>query len=324
MGQKITGVILLLIGIALVFFKKSPPASIIEDRRERIQIKFLEYKKIKPNLSYKDSVPEMKIENLIMIGEVGKFGVGGHEGKILRVARFENVTDAIEHRYNLPRHILAAMMMEESGGVDLLPNGLGDGGFGLCHMQSDVAKDFGLRVYANCNGRVCNGKDKRSCRKNGKRLNHALELKQLIAENQTNRREVIKYDERLHPVINLDAVGRMLASYMDGPKIKYHKNFGPLRTAIARYAGIYNYEAYWKDVRENMKMLASAEMRRKVEKDFNKLNPNLRINGSPADFKMYIELSQEQNYNYGLVHYKTLPIYLPKNSEKVLRTISNF
>ena len=40
-----------------------------------------------------------------------------------------------------------------------------------------------------------------------------------------------------------------------------------------------------------------------LEKEFNKRNPNLKINGKAGDFDGYINAHQEQNLNYGLAAY---------------------
>jgi hypothetical protein len=55
-----------------------------------------------PFTLFTNSVKEAQFENLIMIGKVGKWGVEGDEGKVLRALRFKNITDSIESRYNLP------------------------------------------------------------------------------------------------------------------------------------------------------------------------------------------------------------------------------
>lgn len=271
-------------------------------------------KKLKPTFLHKDSFPELVCNNLVMIGKVGKYGVDGIPGKLLRVLRFQNVSNAVERRYNLPRHIILAMVMEESSGVDLLPNALGDGGFGLCHMQASVARDFGLRTYKNCKALICNGRSRRSCRNaHDQYLNHARDLKELILQHGSNRRVLIRYDDRLNPVVNLDAVGRMLAYHMAGRR---YKNLDPFHTAISRYAGSYNYDAYWRDVQHNMKVLGKDGVVAWLEKKFNALNPSLTINGASAGFKEYIALSQEQNYNYGLAEYEKLPPYHSSKNPK--------
>ncbi len=282
-------------------------------------------KKPEFNYVYRDSFPEPKFENLHMIGKVGKFGVGSYEGKILRVMRFKKITDANEKKYNLPSVVICAMMAQESSGVDLLPNGLGDGGFGLCHMQSVVAASFGCKVYDNCKAMVCNGKDKRSCRVPGGKANHAKKLLKELEKGKFNRKNLYQLDDRLHPILNLDAVGRMLAYHMDGNPLKIKgQKLGPFRTAICRYAGKYTYETYWKEVSKIMSMLNDPVFMQKVEDEFNRINPNLKINGKPGDYDLYIEVSQNQAYNYGLREYMETPLYKPKNSEIVLKTYKNF
>ena len=291
-------------------------------KAHRLSVSFRTYKHLKPSVHYKDSIPPLHIEHLTMIGTEGIYGVDGIKGKLLRSLRFQNITDAVEWRYNLPRHTILAMVMEESSGIEDLPNALGDGGFGLCHMQPPVAQEFGLVVYQNCTAMICNGKHPRSCKDERDRLcNHASDLKKIVAQYKTDRRVLIGYDERLNRLLNLDAVGRMLASHMDGPA--YGAN-GPFHTAILRYAGTHNYKAYWRDVRRNMKALVNKKLLAALEQEFNALNPNLTINGEPADFDRYIALSQEQNYNYGLAQYMALPLYLPRNSDTVLATLGKF
>ncbi len=212
--------------------------------------------------------------------------------------------------------------MEESNGVDLLPNGLGDGGFGLCHMQSVNAKDFGLKVYENCNAMVCNGKDRRSCRVNAQKANHAKGLKDLIVNNSYNRKKVITYDDRLHPIKNIDAVGRMLMFFMNQKPIG---KLDPLQSAICRYAGSYNYKAYWRDIQINMKLLNDLDFRDQVEAKFNKYNPTLLINGKSGNFDTYIKVSQQQNHNYGLEEYvKQHPKYESSNSNKVIKLYKDY
>ncbi len=295
--------------LSSIFFLKggSSDKDNVPQKVERVSVHHREYKNLKPELSYSRIYSDPEFENLNMLGTVSKYGVYGDVGKVLRAMRFENISNAVENRYNLPHHMILAMVIEESNGVDLLPNGRNDGGFGLCHMQPATAHEFGLKIYADCKKMVCE--------------EHALELKNILEKNNFDRSKVQKYDDRFNPILNLDAVGRMLASYMDGPKIK---GLGPGRTAICRYAGKYNYSQYWADVRRNMNLLSDEEFMKKVEDAFNKANPNLVINGERGDFDSYIATSAEQAYNYGLGEYLKLPKYLPKNSEIVLATIDDF
>ncbi len=251
------------------------------------------YKKNKPkNTYYRAIVEEKKYENLNMIGYVSKTGVHGNKfeqrlyGMTLRALRFQNITEKVEKKYGLDRNLLLSMIMQESGGADLLPNSSDDGGLGLCHMQPLLADMFGLKTYDNC--------------KKLRSKSHGKKLRELIIEHDYNRRELIKYDDRFHPLLNIDAAGRMLAYYMSGLP---QKNT-PLKTAIVGYAGKTNYKKYYKNVVFYMKKLNDDSFINKVRKEFNRLNPDLRIAGKKADFDDYIKTHQELNRNYGLDDYK--------------------
>jgi len=304
---------------------KETPVQEVEEKtpleKKRIKINWREFKKLKPSVVYKEIVPPLQMENLKMPDRVNKYGARTFEGKILRTLRFKNITDAVESRYNLPPRILLAMIIEESTGVDLLPNARGDGGFGLCHMQGLTASEYGLKTFKGCNALVCNGRDHRSCKGAGGKLeNHAKELANFIKLNTKDREALIGADERLNPLINIDAAGRMLAAGISGPKLKGKlSGLDSLEVAIARYAGSYNYKNYWRDINNNMRAFKNTRLLDSVKQNFNKKNPNLKINGKNANFHDYIAESEKQNLNYGLEEYKKLPKYLPKNSIDVLK-----
>ncbi len=298
--------------------KKSPGIKRVEIAGSRSFLK----KRPLGNFKFKDSIPEPEFKNLVMLGEIGKFGSDNFEGKIIRSLRFQNLTREVERRYNLPDNILLAMIVQESSGADLLPNGLGDGGFGLCHMQPIVAREFGLYTYKACSAMVCNGKDKRSCLRNGKRVDHASELSVFILKNRLGRKGVYHVDDRLHPIYNIDAAGRMIAYHIAAEK--QLPGMGPLRTAICRYAGSTNYCAYWDAVRMVMKKLNNPAYIKKVEALFNNSNKNLQINGKPGNFQKYIEVSQQQLYNYGLSEYEKLPYWSIKNTDIVQKTYKKY
>jgi len=235
---------------------------------------------------------EPVFENLNMIGTVNDFGIGGKSqierlyGMILRTLRFQNIITKVEEKYGLPENILAAMIMQESGGVDLLPNSADDGGIGLCHMQPSVAAEFGLKIYNNC--------------RKLKSKKHGRELRLLIKEFKTDRKKLIQYDDRFHPLINIDAAGRMMAYYMSGNEIMD----SPLESGLYRYAGKYNYSTYQEQVFRYQELLNDDDVIDAVEDEFNLLNPDLKINGQPADFDDYIEIHIQQTHNYGIENYK--------------------
>lgn len=143
------------------------------------------------------------------------------------------------------------------------------------------------------------------------------DLKLMIESKNFDRKSLVQYDDRLQPVINIDAVGRMLAYYMRSSI----KGCTPLESAIARYAGAYNYKQYWRDVQKNMDLLSDTLFLSKLEQKFNEKNVDLLVNGKPGNFDSYIKASQEQNYNYGLGAYEKLPYFKPKNSDQVIASL---
>lgn len=300
------------------------PNEVNEGVDQRKEISFSEYKKIKPNLTFEQKVKEPVYENLNMPDKVGRYGAETHEGKILRSLRFKNITDAVEDRYNLPPGVLLAMVMEESTGEDLLPNARGDGGFGLSHMQGSTASEFGLKTFHGCNSLVCNSS--RGCKnENGEFVNHAKQLADLMKQSADDRKVLCEADERLHWILNLDAVGRMLSSYMSGPKLKGKlSHLGSFRTAIARYAGSVNYENYWNDICRNMRDLSDSNVIDSIAENFDAINKDLRIDGEPANYYDYLQSFQSQAQNYGLEEYKKLVKYKPANSDRVLASYKEF
>lgn len=251
-----------------------------------------DYKTLKPqNLEYSEKYSEPSFENLQMIGSVSEIGVSAKTtkerlyGMILRTLRFKNITNKVEKKYGLPENLLLAMMMQESGGVDLLPNSSDDGGLGLCHMQPYMADLFGLKTYQNCTKMVSK--------------KHGKALRELIGINNQDKKLLLKFDDRFHPILNLDAAGRMLAYYMNGPQTQNTA----VKTAISGYAGRYNYPEYYKRVTDYREKLNDKYLIFRVEKLFNDKNLRLKINGKPADFKSYILTHQQQNRNYGLDNY---------------------
>ncbi len=244
-------------------------------------------------------VPDADMKNLEMPGDIGKYGGDDICGKIVRVLRYQNITFAVERRYdNLPKNILLAMMMEESTGIDMFGNANEDGGIGLIHMQPELACDFGLHTFNDC----C----KMRCTKDQKAL------EKIIEENNHNRKRVVKYDDRLNPVLNIDAAARMLSYYMELPVLG---DLTPMESAIKRYAWKWNYKKYLKHISINMAYLSDPKVHFEVDSCFNSMNKKLTINGKSANFKMYIKLSQAQAVNYGLYGYNELPLLKIKNAD---------
>jgi len=246
------------------------------------------YKLLKPKCKYREIVQEPIFHNLNMIGDVSKNGVTGDRlyGMILRTLRFKNISRKVEKKYQISENLILAMIMYESGGVDLLPNSSDDGGVGLCHMQPIVAQSFGLKTYRNCNKMVSKI--------------HGIEIRKLIQKKNYDRKKLLQYDDRFHPLLNIDAVGRILSYYRAGMDVKG----SPEKTAIWGYSGSKNYEKYYKAIVEFRNYLNDNDLIEKVRQEFNRRNPNLLINGVKANFDDYIYTHLQQNLNYGLSDYK--------------------
>jgi hypothetical protein len=229
------------------------------------------------HLGFNQKFSDPKFENLNMIGDVADWGVPGDAGKISRALRFRNITAATEKKYGIPSGCLLAMICQESSGADLLPNSSDDGGFGLIHMQPCTAREFGLKTYGGCDELICRA--------------HAKKLEKIIEENNYDRKKVIKFDDRLHPILNIDAAGRMMAYYMKK---------GGFNGAMKAYSGRSGYAS---QIRHFMKLINSSTYIKALAKRFNADNPKLKCNDKKINFDGYIAISRKQNFNYGLSQY---------------------
>jgi hypothetical protein len=283
-----------------------------KENLKRIELKERARLKKKPKFLKAEELTPLKIENLHLSGKIYKYGVTSdnklesYYGRFERALRFKPLTDAIETKYNLPEGIIFSMMIQESNGRDVLPNALEDGGAGLCHMQAIVAQEYGLKTLET----------------NGKLVDKELG-KKLTEKIKTYKENPIKMsyeDDRFNPLINLDAVARMLVTHIQGKKIE---GLGPLRTAIRRYAGKANYEDYWKNLGVYMTLMRNEKFLGGLEKNFNKNNKDLIINGEKPEnpFLTYMEAFYKANAeNYKVEYYnRENPNY---NSER-LRDVQN-
>ena len=253
--------------------------------------------------AYYSYYSEPVFENLNMIGNVTDYGVDNEDGKISRAMRFKNVADAVQRHYGIkPKNLILAMVCQETGGADLLPNSSDDGGIGLCHMQGSTAYTFGLHTYNNCNELVC--------------TEDGEKLRALIQECGRDLKKLITYDDRFNVLLNLDAVGRILAESNQKDNIP---NYTELQSAICRYSGFPNYKRYMREVNKYLDDFNENDYLESVEKRFNEINPDLTINGEHADFKEYIKVCNQQNFNYGLQEYLNLGKY---NPEKKIAKVS--
>jgi hypothetical protein len=298
--------------------EEQPVAESVENVENRIVITREELFKLTLDLPYEEKVTPLVVENLNMPGEVTKWGVDLEVGKVLRTLRYQDFTRAAEKRYKLPKNLLLSMILEESTGEDLLPNGLGDGGFGLCHMQGVVAKEeLGLKTFKDCHSMICNGV--KGCKVNGKFVNHAEQLKQFMIANKNDRRKLVEADERLNILKNIDAAARKVAAGIAGKKLGGEfSHLNHLQVGIARYSGTGNYKDYWRDVSATMEKFNNSNYVDEAIEVFNKANPNLKANGKNVDYYGYLEEFRKEHVNYGLDKYIEMPKYLPINSEEAL------
>lgn len=247
---------------------------------------------IKPlHLDYVNLNPKPDFENLSLLCIEGKYGINDCDSHtrmlaiFMRALRFQNITKAVEEKYELPENLLLTMLMQECHGINYLPNGQNDGGIGLIHMQPLLANQFGLNTLNGCKDLVCH--------------HHGRQLKGLIGEFSANPEELIRFDDRFHPVVNIDAAGRMIKYYSTLNMIGKDK----WDSAFKRYAGKYNYAEYTKNLRFFKAHLEDTFFMSEVELIFNEINQNLVHNGNKADYKEYIRINSEYHYNFELDRY---------------------
>jgi hypothetical protein len=254
----------------------------------------------------------LSIKNDSLMGYIGRFEVQGRDdyermyGKILRALRFKNITDVVEERYNLPAGILLAMIMQESSGEPLLLNGRDDGGAGLSHMQPVIAQEFGLNTLNDATGLVNEA--------------HGKELRELLDNISRYINSIMLLDDRLNWLKNVDAVGRMLATYMSAGQIDRYDNI--LQSMIARYSGSINFPTYYKNIDLYMKFLNDDLTYNILNDQFSRDNDNLIINGKESEnYELIDYLRAYWQFNEALFQldkYRQLTHYSPFHSYDVL------
>ncbi|MBT28057.1 MAG: hypothetical protein CMO01_00240 [Thalassobius sp.] len=258
-------------------------------RKETLQLSF-------------STAPSFPYPQAIIPGKQNKLGVVGADydrnvGKVLYALRFLPITTAVEERYFLPSGLLLCMIIQESSGLPFLPNSIDDGGIGLCHMQPSIANEFGLTCYE----KATMHRDEEFGRK----------LRDLVEKNREYPFSLFQADERFNPLLNLDAAGRMMATYMAaGANPAYG---GPLRSAVARYSGKYNFKHYWESLIIYMSLLHDTSFLNKAEAMFNFENS--------ITLREYMLAWQEYHEDYlQLEEYKKQKQFLPENAPIVMET----
>jgi hypothetical protein len=234
--------------------------------------------------------------------------VGSIKAMYAYSSRFSPLCDAVERRYNLPHGLLVAMMMQESTGIEFLPN-MKDGGFGLIHMQNSTAHEFGLNV---------SGDPKKT-----KDPANAAELLAVMRKTDEDPVTLSEMDERLNALANIDAAGRMLSSWMSDPEvIARATQTGHLRRAIYRYCGPNNWPQYWDRICRYMALINDPAYEKRIAAEFNEINKaKLMPDGTKATFDRW--LGAHQNYyetNYAIDEYRKLTLLKPKYSDMVQKT----
>lgn len=117
--------------------------------------------------------------------------------RILRCMRWKSITDVVENKYDIPRWLLLAMMAQEWMGDPTMPNLWWDWWLWLIHIQAKNAADYGLKTLPRYNEWM-------------KDLQHGKEITKAKKDHNNELKELIKVDDRFHPIMGLDCSARFL------------------------------------------------------------------------------------------------------------------
>jgi hypothetical protein len=118
--------------------------------------------------------------------------------RITKCLRRKPITDAVEDRYHIPRWLLMAMMAQEWMWDPAQPNELGDWWLWLIHIQWINAKKFWLHILPIYTDDPADFKHWEEIKKIKKKYGNVLE-------------DLIKFDDRFHPIMAVDCSARFLA-----------------------------------------------------------------------------------------------------------------
>jgi hypothetical protein len=231
-----------------------------------------------PRVGYKHIVNEPPLTGVDMSD------ISTRSGRIERALRWRNIAEAVSGRYGMSSRMLLGMICVESEGDPTQPNGSGDGGAGLIHMQPMLASAYGLKMITNSKKLV----DHEQGRK----------LKKAIEATGGDLKDLIAYDERFHPIKNVDAAARMVCDHYESRGGRHSWN-----KALERYAGRKEYDG---NVNSYVANMASSNFMNNLRSAFNERNKNFKINGQTLTFDAYIKAFNQANRNYGLDDYKKL------------------
>ncbi len=184
-------------------------------------------------------------------------GVIDRRGAFIYALQYKYIADSLEKVYKLPKDlkgILLAIGIRESTGLPFVMNSSDEFGLGFCHMQPSTAHALGLKTFKGCKKLVC--------------PKHSKEFRGVMAKHDYKVLELMKHDERLDIVKNLDATARMLCNPSKDP------NLDQLEKMLAGYHS-YTPEvvkAYAVHIRRNLADLNNPEFMAGVADYFEKSN----------------------------------------------------
>ena len=224
-------------------------------------------------LGYSEIVPEPNLRG-VRLEDMNE-----NEGRVQRVLRWENICQAVGQRYGIPHTYLLGMICVESEGDPTQPNDLGDGGVGLIHMQPLLTSAYGLKM-------ITDSKRLRDFTQ-GRKINGAIDA------TNADLKDLIKYDDRFHPIKNIDAAARMIADHFESTH-SWSK-------ALEKYAGRGSYDS---KVLGYSGRIGNPAYRRQIARDFNERNSGFSVGGRPMTFDRYLATFHGLNRNYGLDAYR--------------------
>ena len=226
-----------------------------------------------PSVSYQHLVPEAAAL------EINLLDSSTRQGRIERTLRWKPITDAAELRYGVPSSLLMSMICVESEGDPTQPNASGDGGVGLIHMQPLMASLYGLRLITPSTKLV----DHQQGRK----------IDDLVEKTDGDLEELIKHDDRFHPIKNIDAAARMMCDLFE------RSHTWP--RALEMFSGRRTYDS---TVLAYQQMINSKSHRKKLSKEFDARNKGKKLRGRTLTFNRYLDYFHALNRNFGLEQYK--------------------
>lgn len=226
-----------------------------------------------PQIGYQQTVPDHNFRGVDLADKDSAIG------RIQRTERWRNIIEAVEDKYDIPRNIIYAVIMQESYGDPLQPNATNDGGLGLVHFQPGTARRYGLHIFGNS-------------RATGADHHNGRQIRDLFTECDYAIPCILKEDDRAQPIKNLDAIARYIK---DGyaRKKTWQGAVGTINPGQRSYAGrVWK----WKDQIE--------KRRGEAARDFDQRNRG-KTDGKehPITFDHYTQSFLGMNRNFGLDEY---------------------